>query len=334
MAHRIAIIGLGQIGASIGMDIRGKFPGVEIVGHDIDPETAGKARKKGAVDQVAYTLPGAVEGAAIVIIAVPVSAARDVLGAIVPVLEAGAIVTDVSSTKVNVLAWAEEILPESVEFVGGHPMAGVETPGVDGAQSGMFQGATYAIIPLARTSPTAVDTIVNLVAVLGAKPFFLDPTEHDSLVAAVSHLPIAVSITLMQMASRSPSWREMARLAAGSFRDVSRLASGSPAMHHAIFSTNREAVLRWIDAFQQELASFRQLVAQGGDDLRGALREAYAARDEWLRGRVGESEVERSFASVPRASENIMGVFGGDMITRASRRLDERDEKRRREKGT
>ncbi|MBI4236545.1 MAG: prephenate dehydrogenase/arogenate dehydrogenase family protein, partial [Chloroflexi bacterium] len=128
--HRIAIIGLGQIGASIGMDLRGKLPGVEIVGHDKDPEAAGKARKKGGVDRIAYTLPGVVEDAAIVIVAVPVVAVREVLGIIAPHLSPGAIVTDTASTKARVLEWASEVLPESVEFVGGHPMAGTETPGV------------------------------------------------------------------------------------------------------------------------------------------------------------------------------------------------------------
>jgi prephenate dehydrogenase len=334
--HRIAIIGLGQIGASIGMDLRAKLPDIEIIGHDIEPSTAGIARKRGAVDKISYSLPGTVEDASIVFLSVPVTAVKDVMGAIGPSLSPGAIVTDTASTKVDVMAWAEELLPDSVEFVGGHPMAGVETPGVDGAQSGMFEGATYAVIPLARSSAAAVKTVVDLVELLGAKHYFMDPNEHDGLVAAVSHLPIAVSIVLMRSASSSPSWREMAGLAAGSFRDVSRLASGSPAMHHGIFTTNRESVLRWIDQYQSDLTAFRRLIEQGGEPLMDGLKEAYDARDNWLRGKVVETEAEKAYDDIPTASENIMGTFGGDRLAQLGRRISkqEKDIESRRGRGS
>ena len=319
--HRIAIIGLGQIGASIGMDMRGSFKGVDIVGHDKDPETAGMARRRGAVDDVAYTLPGAVEDAAIVVVAVPVSAVQEVLTVITPHLSDGAIVTDTASTKVTVLEWAEEILPENVDFVGGHPMAGVETPGVEGAQSGMFEGATWAVIPLARTQPKSIDTIVNLIKTLGGEPYYADAVEHDSLVAAISHLPIALSINLMRTAASSPSWREMARMAAGSFRDVSRLASGSVDMHHSIFATNKDFVLHWIDTYVEQLQAMRALVDEGGDPLREALEEAYNARDTWLRCRVGETDQDRVYDELPTASESALGVFGGDRLARLASRF-------------
>ena len=334
--HRIAIIGLGQIGASIGIDLRAKLPDIEIVGHDIEPSTAGIARKKGAVDKVSYSLPGAVEDAAIVFVAVPVTAMKEVMGAIGPNLSPGAIVTDTASTKVDVMSWAEELLPDSVEFVGGHPLAGVETPGVDGARSGMFEGATYAVIPLARSAESAVKTVVDLVTLLGATHYFLDPNEHDGLVAAVSHLPIAVSIALMRSASASPSWREMSGLAAGSFRDVSRLASGSPAMHHGIFTTNREAILRWIDQYQNDLSAFRVLVEKGGEPLMNGLKEAYDARDAWLSGRVVETETERAYDDIPNASENIMSAFGGDRLAQLGRHISKKEKEidSRRGRGT
>ena len=319
--HRIAIIGLGQIGASIGLDIRGYFPGIDIVGHDKDPETAGLARKRGAVDLVAYTLPGVVEDAAIVIIAVPVTAIQEVMQVIAPHLSEGAIVTDTASTKVTVLQWAEELLPDTVEFVGGHPMAGVETPGIDGAQPGMFESATWAIIPLARTSPASIKTIVDLTKTLRAVAYFADPVDHDSLVAAISHLPIALSINLMRTATASPSWREMARMAAGSFRDVSRLASGSVDMHHSIFATNKDFVLHWIDAYIERLQDLRALIDEGGDDLRDALQAAYDERDTWVRGRVGETEQDRIYDEVPTASESAIGVFGGDRLAQITGRF-------------
>ncbi|MBI4236000.1 MAG: prephenate dehydrogenase, partial [Chloroflexi bacterium] len=246
-----------------------------------------------------------------------------------PHLSPGAIVTDTASTKARVLEWASEVLPESVEFVGGHPMAGTETPGVEGAQSGLFAGATYALIPLARTAPKAVETVVNMVQILGAKPFFLDPQEHDSLVAAVSHLPIALSIALMRTVSSSPSWREMARLAAGSFRDVSRLASSSPAMHADIFTTNPDAILLWIDRFQEGLGALRARIQAGGPELRAALDEAYDARDAWLRGRVGLDETAKQYSDVPRASEALLGVFAGQRLAQIGRKFDEAERNRK-----
>ena len=335
-ARRIAIIGLGQIGASIGMDLRAKLPGIEVVGHDIEPSTAGVARKRGAVDTVSYSLPGAVEDASIVFVAVPVTAVKDVMGAIGPALSPGAIVTDTASTKVEVLAWAEELLPGSVDFIGGHPMAGVETPGVDGAQAGMFEGATYAVIPLARAAEGSVKTVVDLVTLLGAKHYFMDPNEHDGLVAAVSHLPIALSITLMRAVSSSPGWREMAGMAAGSFRDVSRLASGSPAMHHGIFSTNRESILRWIDQYQEDLSAVRRLVERGGEPLMDGIQQAFDARDAWLRGRVSETEAQKAYDQIPTASENILSTLGGDRLAGLGRDVAkrEREIERRRERGT
>ena len=319
--HRIAIIGLGQIGASIGMDLRGSFKGVDIIGHDKDPETSGLARRRGAVDEVAYTLPGAVEDAAIVIIAVPVTAIPEVFEVISPHLSEGAIVTDTASTKMTVLTWAEEMLPASVDFVGGHPMAGVETPGIEGAQSGMFEGATWAVIPLARSQPKSIDTIVNMIKTIGGEPYFADSVEHDSLVAAISHLPITLSINLMRTAAASPSWREMARMAAGSFRDVSRLASGSVDMHSAIFATNKDFILHWIDTYMEQLGQMRDLVDQGGEELQQALQEAYNARDAWLRGRVNETEQDKLYDELPTASESALGVFGGERLARLATRF-------------
>ncbi len=318
--HKISIIGLGQIGASIGLGLRKKIKGVEIVGHDIEPTTAGKARKIGAVDKISYSLPNSLEGASIVIVCVPVEAVKQVFDEIGPSLEEGTIVTDTSSTKIQVMQWADEILPSNVDFIGGHPMAGVETPGIEGAEQGLFEGATYGIFPTVNVRPESVDAVVSLVNLLDAQPLFIDPVEHDSLVAGVSHLPIALSITLMNATAQSASWREMSRLAAGSFRDVSRLSSGSVDMHHSIFSTNRDSVLRWLDSFDIQLQQFRAAVEEGGDDLRELIESAYQSRSDWLSGKVkGDND---SIQNVPTASENMLGMLGGDKLAELSRKFD------------
>jgi prephenate dehydrogenase len=324
--NRITIIGLGQIGASIGITLRRELKDIEIVGHDIDPEIAGKARKIGAVDKISYSLPLSLDESSIIIVAVPASRVEKVFKEIEPHLKPGVIVTDTSSTKQDVLKWAESIFAETIEFVGGHPMAGVETPGIDGAQDNLFDHASYAIIPLERTSSEAVDTVVNLIKVLGAEPFFIDPTEHDSLVAGVSHLPIAISIILMNTVSKSAGWVEMSRLAAGSFRDVSRLASGSVDMQHSIFLTNKESIIRWIDGFQDELVTFRELVEKGGDPLRDTLKSAFKSRSDWLSGKINK---DNTISELPTSSESMLGMFGGDKLNEITRKLKKRSEEDR-----
>ena len=305
--ERVTIVGLGQIGASIGMAIkRAKPQGVEVVGVDREPEVSARARKMGAVDRVFHNVSQAAEEASLLILAVPVGAIREVMGVVAPVLEEGTIVTDTGSTKAAVLMWAEEILPASTSFIGGHPMVGSEVTGVDGARADLFDGAIYCLVPSPRADPTAVKGITNLVSFLGSKPFFVDAVEHDGLVASVSHLPIALSITLMNTVRKAVAWREMGRLAAGSFRDVSRLASGDPEMHRDIFLTNPEGVVHWIDEYIAELRRLQQQIQDREEgELLATLRGALRGRDWWLQGKYGADE-ELEF-------EELDSTFGDQM---------------------
>lgn len=191
---KITIIGLGLIGTSLGLAIkRSNFPEVTLVGHEIEREAAIRASKRGAVDKVEPYLPAAVEDATMVIIATPVLAIREVLQDIASHLAEGAIVTDTGSTKSMVLQWAADYLPPSVSFVGGHPMAGKTESGPDAAEVDLFQGAPYCIVPGKDARPEALETVIDLVRAIGAVPYFVDAAEHDAYVAAVSHLPIAIS---------------------------------------------------------------------------------------------------------------------------------------------
>ena len=164
------------------------------------------------------------------ILATPIGGIHDLLQLFGPELEAGTIVTDTGSTKVEVLRWAEEYLPSAVDFVGGHPMAGKELSGPEAAEADLFQDATYCIIPGNGADQVAVRVVTQMAEVVGAKPYFIDAAEHDSYVAAVSHLPLVLSTVLVRLNSGNPAWPEVAKLASGGFRDVSRLAAGSPEM--------------------------------------------------------------------------------------------------------
>jgi prephenate dehydrogenase len=264
---RITIIGTGLIGGSIGLALKAQgLPGVEIVGHDRSRGTTSQAEKIGAVDRAEHNLHRAVEGAGMVIIATPVLAVREVMEQIAPDLGEGAVVTDTSSTKVHVMRWAKELLPPYVSFVGGHPMAGKETEGIEHAEAGLFQGKAYCVCPTVDAPDSAVKSILGLIQIIGAEPIFIDPDEHDVYAGAVSHLPLMVSTAMFQLLRSSPSWTDMSVMASSGFRDMTRLASGDPRMSHDIWVTNRDSVIHWLERMSAELQKLRSLLEDAHDE--------------------------------------------------------------------
>ena len=279
----VAIIGLGLIGGSIGLALRQeKEPKWEIIGYSRRQETIAKALSSGAIERGVTNLKDAVKQAEFVIIATPVLTVKEIFSEIAPHLPAGCIVTDTASTKVQVMKWAEEMLPPTVDFIGGHPMAGKETYGIEAAEAELFRGCTYCLTPSEKASPKSINTVTGMVRKLGARPFFIDAQEHDNLVAGISHLPMVLSAALVSLTTRNSSWSEMSKLAASGYRDLTRLASGSPEVSAHICLSNQEAIVNWIDKFSQELKRYRQLVAGGDKRLEQAFTETNKARQEWL----------------------------------------------------
>ncbi len=280
---RIAIIGLGLIGGSLGLAIKGAhLDNLEVVGYGRRPGVRVKAQRLGAIDRAAEDVRSAVEDAALVIIATPILAIREVMEEVAPVLPEGCVVTDTGSTKAEVLRWAGEILPGHVDFVGGHPMAGKEQSGIEAADAHLFAGAPYCLVPHVNASERAINAVLGLVGMVGAQPVFVDAGEHDSYVAAVSHLPLVLSVALFSLAHDSQAWPEMAELAAGGFRDLTRLASGDPNMSHDIFVTNREHVLHWLERMIGELSRYRELIRDKDEELFKALARTQLDRDTFL----------------------------------------------------
>lgn len=308
---RVTIIGLGLIGGSLGLALRRSKVAKAVIGHDENHSAARKARQLGAIDRAEWNLPAAVEKADVVIIATPVGEIKDVFSHIAPHLAPRCVVSDVASTKKQVVVWADELLPEHVSFVGGHPMAGKEKSGVEAAHPDLFVGATYCVVPGSKATQEAVDLLLSLVSAIGARPFFVDPIEHDSFVAAVSHLPFIAAVSLMNMAASSGVWRDLSRLAATGFRDMTRLASGNPTMHRDICLTNRDNILRWLDAYIAQLAEMREFVAAGDERLEHAFRTAKESRDAWLEQREGAMPVE-----LPDGKQQMKQMlFGGLKLT-------------------
>ncbi|MHB1414664.1 MAG: prephenate dehydrogenase [Chloroflexota bacterium] len=280
---KITIIGLGLIGGSLGMALRQVNKSYEVVGHDKNPEAGPKAKRRGAIDKAEWNLPKAVEGASLVVVATPAGTVESVFNDIAPYLSPGCTVTDTVSTKAHAMDLAARILPGSVNFVGGHPMAGKELSGVEEAEATLFQDCTYCIVPSPTASDDAVSLVVGMAHSVGAETMFIDAVEHDSYVAAVSHLPFLAATALVRTAGTSIGWRDIAKVAAGGFRDTTRMASGNTEMYRDICLTNREFILRWLDNYLGEVHHLRELLAKTDPaGMEEVFAEAKSIRDEWV----------------------------------------------------
>jgi prephenate dehydrogenase len=317
---RITIIGMGLIGTSLAMAIRGAdekeapLGPTVITGYDKNRRATGDARGRLAIDREGKSLEDALKDAHLVVVAVPVQVIREVFSQIAPLVPNGAVVTDVASTKAQVLEWARELLPTTVDFVGGHPMAGKEQSGAGAADPDLLRGAIYCLSPATRTRPPALELVELMVKQVGAKIYYIDAVEHDAYVAGVSHLPFMLSAALVELVGGSPGWKEMAPLAATGFRDISRLASGDPEMHRDIALTNRVALGRWLDEAARKLLDMRDLIEAGESDaLLDLFEHAREVREAWLLSRPNLRPGEEAFENISGIGvekPNLFGRFG------------------------
>jgi prephenate dehydrogenase len=281
MFNRVAIIGLGLIGGSLGLALRQAKAARQVAGYDMYKGVGERARKLGAIDQSCSSLAEAARGSELIILATPVGAMRALLQQLATCASPGAVITDVASTKAQVISWAEEYLPGTISFVGGHPIAGKETSGIEAAEADLFKQCIYCLTPTKRTSPAALDKVAALVDALGARVRFLEPPEHDGMVAGVSHLPYIASIALMQTAALNPTWDDASLLAGSGFRDTTRLAAGSPEMHRDICLTNSEAITRWLADYIAVLSTLRERIAARDPNIGEVFEQAQKARNRW-----------------------------------------------------
>ena len=327
--ERVAIIGLGYVGSSIGYSLRLKKRNrPEVVGFDFTQKVQQKAEKTGAIDRGVWGMPDAVRDADLVVLATPVIAMRELFQGMAPHLMPDVTVTDTSTSMREVTAWANEFLPRSAGFVGGHPL--VSGNGIENATGDAFEGAQWAVAPKSDAPPQSVRTVVQFVERMGAKPFFVDVEEHDSYVAAASHLPIVLSSALMLGAARSPSWHEISRFAGDDFREVSRCARINPEVNFGSLVGNRDMVVHWIDQVMQELADFRTMLAEHDetDDreeqpLSATLNDAWEARLRWEAG-IRPPGIERP--ELPTSGDMTMTMFMGDRIVRRFKEMTRREE--------
>jgi prephenate dehydrogenase len=311
---RITIIGTGYVGTSIGLALKAQKTEAEIVGHDADYGKSSAAKKLGALDRAEWNLPAALEGAALVIVATPLSAIERLFSLMAEFLAPGCVVTDTASLKGPVLGWAETYLTGRVSYVGGNPI--VADAGTTRKPSAtIFQNKTYCIVSPPTATDKAIDQVIRFVATLGAVPLFLDPVEHDSHVAVVGQLPMILASTLMTVAAANPAWRDGQRLAGPSFGTATALALTNPAEQQAQLRANRETVLRWIYALRAELGEVaRMLENETAEDLTKALAAAQDHRARWEPGLGPEMDV--TAPELPRARDQFSSFFLGKLGNR------------------
>jgi len=276
----LALVGVGLIGGSFALALRRAGAVTRVVGFDRDRSALERGAALGVIDTAADSVSEAVKGADLVVVAVPVRAIGPVLHDVALALEPHAVVTDVGSTKEDVVRVARNELRERfARFVPGHPIAGREVSGVDAALPELFRGARVVLTPVAETAADAVETVRLAWEAVGAKVVTAQAADHDRIFAAVSHLPHILAFALVSEIAARGNAQDLLGFAAGGFRDFTRIAASSPEMWRDVSLQNREALLAEIDAYAARLAIFRELIEKGdGKGLERLMAEARSTR--------------------------------------------------------
>jgi len=263
---QILIVGLGQIGGSIGLRLMKNRTYGRIIGFDKDKKQALVALKGKGVHRIIPRLENGISQADLIILAIPPRAIISFLPLIAGSIPRNSAVFDVGSTKVEIMKTANKYL-RGLNFIGGHPLAGTEGSGFKSAHPDLFHGATFALLPSQGISGPWVKRIKSLVISLGARPLFMQTKQHDRLLALTSGLPYAICLSLMNLAiTASEQNPEIWKLVAGSFRSATRVASSSPSLTTDILITNRRHLIKAIDQLSRELSRQKRAILLGDEN--------------------------------------------------------------------
>ena len=267
--EKVCIVGLGLIGGSIGLAIKRSNISNQINGYARSNSTLERAIELGLVDSVKDNLKDAVNNSDLVILATPLSTFRELVEEMSPFLKKGCIITDTGSAKLTVIEDLKDILPNGVEFVPGHPIAGTEESGPDAGFAELFDNRWCILTPTEDNSSNAVDLVKDFWESIGSKVEIMDPMHHDKVLAITSHIPHLIAFNIVGTANNlaNVTEKEVVKYSAGGFRDFTRIAASDPKMWSDIFTYNSDAVLEMLDLFSNDLAKLKAAVIKKDSDL-------------------------------------------------------------------
>ena len=324
MTVQITILGLGQIGASIGLALKARNLDIRLVGHDKDMGTAREAQRLGAVDDVKYNLPASVREAKIVILALPFAGMRETLEIIAPDLQEGMLILDTAPAKATVAAWAKELLPPGRFYIGLTPainpnyLHGTEF-GVKAARADLFDKGLMVVNAPVGTPENVFNVVMDLVTLFGAVPLLMDTTEADGVFAAIHMLPQLASSALLDATVDKPGWQEARKLAG---RPYASVTAGS-AYHDDVVSLrdsvleNRENVVRLLNAYISSLLRLRDEINNNDRHaLSERLETALSGRIRWFNERLAADWLQREGPPLdaPSFGDRMNQIFFGSMV--------------------
>lgn len=263
--EKITIIGMGHIGSSLARAIYRRGVAKKLVAVDLNPEVCEKVVKLGLADEVTVDAGAGVEGSDLVILAVPVGAMKGIAEAIGYRLKPRAVLTDVGSVKSAVVKAVQPFIPESVDFVPAHPIAGNENSGPESGLADLFEGRWCILTPTPETSIRAVEKVTALWEACGARIEIMEPAHHDLVLGITSHLPHLIAYTIVGTADalEEDLKSEVIKFSASGFRGFTRIAASDPVMWRDIFLNNREAVLEILQRFNEDLTAMQKAIRRG-----------------------------------------------------------------------
>jgi prephenate dehydrogenase len=281
--NKLVIFGVGLIGGSVALALKRAAAAPHVVGVGRSGESLQAALDLGVIDAAETDAKPALTDADMVIIAAPVAQTAAILAAITPHLSSRTVITDVGSTKTDVIHNAQAILGDKIsQFVPGHPIAGAEKSGVTAARADLFDGKNIVLTPTDATDRQALEKVRKLWETTGARVSEMTASNHDNIFAAVSHLPHLLAFALVDEIASRPNATQLFDFAASGFRDFTRIAGSSPEMWRDISLANREALLNELAAYQDELATLSKLLQNNdGAGLQALFERASHARNNW-----------------------------------------------------
>jgi cyclohexadieny/prephenate dehydrogenase len=268
--NKITLIGIGLIGSSIAREIKEHGLADHVAISTRSADTLKRAEELELGTSYTTSVADSVEDADLIIVSVPVGASEEVVKMIAPRLKAGAIVTDVGSTKQSVIAQMQPYMPDNVHFIPGHPLAGTEKSGPDAGFLGLFQDRWCIFTPLPDTDPDAMAKLSGFWQALGSRIDEMEPKHHDRVLAIVSHLPHIIAYNIVGTADdlETVAESEVIKYSASGFRDFTRLAASDPTMWRDVCLHNKDAILEMLARFSEDLAYLQRAIRWGeGDKL-------------------------------------------------------------------